>query len=73
MAVSGDNLYVSWWGNETGNTEVIFKASNDNGQTFGDRINISNSTNGTSVEACVAASGDNVYVTDEVEGMTVEA
>ena len=41
MAVLGDNLYVAWWGNETGNTEVIFKASNDNGQTFGYRINIS--------------------------------
>ena len=63
MAVLGDNLYVAWWGNETGNTEVIFKASNDNGQTFGDRINISNSTNGTSVEGGVAAAGDNVYVT----------
>jgi len=63
MAVLGDNLYVAWWGNETGNTEVIFKASNDNGQTFGDRINISNSTNGTSVEAGVAAADDNVYVT----------
>jgi hypothetical protein len=63
MAVLGDNLYVAWWGNETGNSEVIFKASNDNGQSFGDKINISNSTNGTSVEAGVAASGDNVYVT----------
>lgn len=41
MAVLGDNLYVAWWRNETGNTEVIFKVSNDNGQTFGDRINIS--------------------------------
>jgi hypothetical protein len=63
MAVSGDNLYVAWWGNGTGNSEVMFKASNDNGQTFGDKINLSNSTNGTSVEAGVAASGNNVYVT----------
>jgi hypothetical protein len=63
MATSGDNLYVVWWGNGTGNFEVMFKASNDNGQTFGDKINLSNSTNGTSVEADVAASGNNVYVT----------
>ena len=41
----------------------MFKASNDNGQTFGDKINLSNSTNGTSVGAGVAASGNNVYVT----------
>jgi hypothetical protein len=40
MAVLGDNLYVAWWGNETGNTEVIFKTSNDNGLTFGERINV---------------------------------
>jgi hypothetical protein len=63
MAISGDNLYVVWWGNGTGNYEVMFKASNDNGQTFGDKINLSNSTNGTSVEADVAAAGNNVYVT----------
>lgn len=66
MAISGDNFYVAWWGNGTngtGNSEVMFKASNDDGQTFGDKINISNSTNGTSVEAGVAAAGENVYVT----------
>ena len=62
MAVLGDNLYVAWWGNGTGNYEVMFKASNDNGQTFGDKINLSNSTNGTSVGAHVAASENNVYV-----------
>jgi hypothetical protein len=63
MAISDNNLYVTWWGNGTGNFEVMFKASNDNGQTFGDKINLSNSTNGTSVGASVAASGNNVYVT----------
>jgi len=63
MTFSDNNLYVAWWGNGTGNYEVMFKASNDNGQTFGDKINLSNSTNGTSVGAAVAASGNNVYVT----------
>ena len=62
MAISDNNLYVAWWGNGTGNFEVMFKASNDNGQTFGDKINLSNSTNATSVGASVAASRNNVYV-----------
>ena len=51
MVMSDNNLYVAWWGNGTGNFEVMFKASNDNGQTFGDKINLSNSTNGTSIGA----------------------
>lgn len=63
MTSSGNNLYVAWWGNGTGNFEVMFKASKDNGQTFEDKINLSNSTNGTSIGADVAASGNNVYVT----------
>ncbi len=63
IAVSGNNVYVAWWGNSTGNYEVMFKASKDGGQTFGDKINLSNSTNGTSVEADIAVSGNNVYVT----------
>jgi hypothetical protein len=63
IAVSGDNVYVTWWGNSSGNYEVMFKASDDGGKTFGDKISLSNSTNGTSVEADIATSGDNVYVT----------
>jgi hypothetical protein len=63
IATSDNNVYVAWWGNGTGNFEVLFKASNDGGETFGERINLSNSTNGTSVDADVAADGNNVYVT----------
>ena len=63
IAVSGNNAYVAWWGNSSGNYEIMFKASEDGGQTFGDKINLSNSTNGTSVEADIAAVDDNVYVT----------
>ena len=63
IAVSGDNVYVAWWGNSSGNYEVMFKASDDGGKTFNDKISLSNSTNGTSVEADIATSGDNVYVT----------
>ena len=62
IAVSDNNVYVTWWGNNSGNYEVIFKASNDSGQTFGDNINLSNSTKGISVDADIAASGNNVYI-----------
>jgi len=62
IAVSGNNVYVTWWGNNSGNYEVMFKASNDSGQTFDDKINLSNSTNGISVDADIAASENNVYV-----------
>lgn len=38
--VSGDNIYIAWWTNNTenGNEEVMFRASNDAGQTFGEKI-----------------------------------
>jgi hypothetical protein len=41
MAASqdGNNVYVVWWTNRSGNWEVMFRASNDGGQTFGDKIN----------------------------------
>jgi hypothetical protein len=52
-----------WWSNKTGNHEVLFRASNDNGATFGDKINLSNNTTTESVEAMIEASGDSVYVT----------
>jgi len=63
IAISGKNVYVVWWGNKSGNYEVMFKASNDSGKTFGHKINLSNSTNGLSVDADITASGNNVYVT----------
>ena len=47
MAASGDgnNIYVVWWTNRSGNWEVMFRASTDGGQTFGPVINLG--TNGT--------------------------
>ena len=41
-AITGDNVYVAWRSNKTGNDEVLFRASTDKGQTFGDKINLSN-------------------------------
>jgi hypothetical protein len=34
IAVSGNNVYLTWWDNKTGNNEVFFAASNDNGKSF---------------------------------------
>lgn len=42
-AITGDNVYVAWW-TKTGNDEVLFRASTDAGKTFGDKINLSNTT-----------------------------
>ena len=42
---------------------MLFRASNDNGASFGDKINLSNNTTSESVEAMIEALGDNVYVT----------
>ena len=62
IAASGDYVYVTWWDNKTGNWEVFFARSTDNGETFGNAINLSNAM-GRSEDSNIAASGDNVYVT----------
>lgn len=63
MAVSGeDNVYLVWWTNKSGNWEVMFRASNDGGATFGDKINLSNTTDAESQNADIVAAGDNVFV-----------
>jgi hypothetical protein len=62
IATSGDNAYITWWSNKTGNEEVMFRASTDNGATFGDKINLSNTTAADSDDAEIAASGNSVYV-----------
>jgi hypothetical protein len=38
-------------GQQTGNDEALFKAATDLGQTFGNKINLSSSTNANPVEA----------------------
>jgi hypothetical protein len=61
MAASqdGNNVYVVWWTNRSGNWEVMFRASNDDGQTFGDKINLSNSPETQSQTAEILAIGNN--------------
>ena len=62
LSAFGDNVYVSWVGNKTGNWEVMFRVSEDNGKTFSDKINLSNTTNSTSLDPHIAANDENVYV-----------
>jgi hypothetical protein len=62
IAMSGDNIYLTWWDNKTGNNEVFFAASNDGGKTFDKEINLSNAKGG-SADSQVSAQGKNVYVT----------
>src|SRR5215217_3804623 len=63
IATSDNNAYITWWTNKTGNMEVMFRASTDNGVSFGDKINLSNTTEADSDDAEIAASGNSVYVT----------
>jgi hypothetical protein len=63
IATSGNYVYIAWPSNKTSNLEIMFRASSDNGKTFGPKINLSNSTGSDSVDEEVAASGNNVYIT----------
>jgi hypothetical protein len=59
VATSGDNIYIAWWTNKTGNDEIMFRASTDGGKTFGDKMNLSNTPNADSHEVEIATFGDN--------------
>jgi len=56
----------------TGNDEVQFRASTDNGATFADKINLSNSTGAESQDVEIAAEGDSVIVTWWERNQTAE-
>ena len=64
-SISGENVYVTWQTNNTANNneEVIFRASTDGGITFGDKINLSNSTNSDSWKVGIDSDADSVVVT----------
>jgi hypothetical protein len=62
-AITGDNIYVAWWTNKTGNFEVMFRASTDAGKSFGDKINLSNSPNANSTRVEIDSDANSVVVT----------
>jgi hypothetical protein len=57
------NLLISWADNRTGNWEIFFTKSLDNGKTFEDSINVSNSPNGRSENVEIVSEKDNIYIT----------
>jgi hypothetical protein len=61
IIISGNNVYVVWNDGSTGNGDVYFKRSTDNGTTFGSTQNLSHNP-GNSTSAQMAAYRDNVYV-----------
>jgi hypothetical protein len=63
IATSGNNVYITWWLNKTGNDEIMFRASTDGGQTFGEKVNLSNSSGSESHNTFIAAADNVVYVT----------
>jgi hypothetical protein len=67
IAISGENVYIVWTTDKnlsTNNSEVFFRASTDSGSTFGDKINLSNTTVSDSFNAEIAATdGDEIIVT----------
>ncbi|MGD1836640.1 MAG: sialidase family protein [Nitrososphaeraceae archaeon] len=69
IALNRDNIYVVWQDFAPGNSEIFFSFSTDNGQTFSQPENISNSDD-TSQSQQIAAKGNNVYVVwrDETPG-----
>jgi hypothetical protein len=64
---SGNNVYVVWSthpSKDTGQSdEVIFRASADGGTTFGNKINLSNSSKSDSQDVQIDAFRDKVFVT----------
>jgi len=62
MLVSGNNVYVAWIDRTNGgDADIFFRASNDNGLTFGPFIDLSNNA-GASSNQQIIVSGNNVYV-----------
>jgi hypothetical protein len=66
-AITGDNVYVAWWNDKTGNDEVMFRASIDKGQTFGkkigEKIDLSNTPNSDSTRVGIESDANSVVAT----------
>ena len=58
---SGPNIYVAWTDSTPGNNDLLFARSTNNGITFGNFTNLSNTT-GDSYGQSLISSGTNVYL-----------
>jgi hypothetical protein len=62
IGVSENNVYLVWTDDTTGNGDIYFKRSVDNGTTFGETENLSANNSSPSSGAQISAIGNNVYV-----------
>jgi hypothetical protein len=69
IASDGNNVYVVWRDETTGNGDIYFKKSNDSGSSFEKRVFLYKSI-GSSSEPQISSNGNNVYVVwrDETTG-----
>jgi lipopolysaccharide export LptBFGC system permease protein LptF len=64
MATSGNNLYMAWPNNDTGQYNVFFAKSTDGGKTLKTMmISAPNKGNTIDLNTQISTSGSNVYVT----------
>jgi hypothetical protein len=70
IALYQNNIYLVWTDDTTGNRDIYFKRSLDNGTTFGSTENLSMNNTSSSSGAQISAVGNNVYVVwqDQVSG-----
>ena len=70
IALYKNNVYIAWSDDSTGNGDIYFKRSVDNGTTFDSTNNISKNNTGTSSTPQVTANSGNVYIiwTDTTSG-----
>lgn len=61
MTARGDNVDVVWVDDTSGNLEIFFKRSTNDGESFGKTINLS-TTSLPSYQPEIARSGNNVYI-----------
>ena len=57
----GNNVYVAWMDDSSGNRDIYFRKSKDSGCNFEPIIDLSNQ-NGGSVDQQIATSGSNIYL-----------
>ncbi|MEW6603992.1 MAG: sialidase family protein [Thermoproteota archaeon] len=63
IAAQGNNVYVVWSDEASGQNEILFAKSNDSGDTFSEPIAIGQPDEGGFVQdPDIAVSGDNVYI-----------
>jgi hypothetical protein len=62
ITATGNNAYIVWSDNTTGNGDIYFKSSTDNGTSFSFPKNLSTNLDGPALFPQVEAIGNNVYV-----------